>query len=284
MKKIILMFFLMIMIINNFGCANQETETDITPSLFIKTNIDEIEKALNNSSDMIVYYGKEYCGSCISMESKLEQVMELLKLDIHYLNSDLVKNEEFLKKYNIELAPSIIFIKSGNLFVYEGDISFEILLNVFKIYSEKGVIPERLKNISEIEYEELLKKLDIENDFLLYIGRPDCPDCQNFVPLLKEYIDENEYSGVYYLDIKKFRDAANIENASEQNIKFYDDLKNKFNIEWVPSMYHIKKDEIISKYEYLNKEYYELDNNEKLEMEEKFKYDFSLWMKSELQY
>ena len=38
-----------------------------------------------------------------------------------------------------------------------------------------------------MNYETVLKKLKQKEDFVLYIGRPDCKDCQEFEPYLKKY-------------------------------------------------------------------------------------------------
>ena len=41
--------------------------------------------------------------------------------------------------------------------------------------------------IIEINYDDVLKKINQKEDFVLYIGRPDCKDCQEFEPYLKKY-------------------------------------------------------------------------------------------------
>ena len=42
--------------------------------------------------------------------------------------------------------------------------------------------------IIEINYDDVLKKINQKEDFVLYIGRPDCKDCQEFEPYLKKYL------------------------------------------------------------------------------------------------
>ena len=45
--------------------------------------------------------------------------------------------------------------------------------------------------IIEINYDDVLKKINQKEDFVLYIGRPDCKDCQEFEPYLKKYLKKN---------------------------------------------------------------------------------------------
>lgn len=67
-----------------------------------------------------------------------------------------------------------------------------------------------LSGIHEIDYQSLQEKLNSNELFVLYIGRPDCKDCQEFYPILTSYIEENEGTYLYYLNIQAFRDARPI--------------------------------------------------------------------------
>ena len=46
--------------------------------------------------------------------------------------------------------------------------------------------------IIEINYDDVLKKINQKEDFVLYVGRPDCKDCQEFEPYLKKYLKKNK--------------------------------------------------------------------------------------------
>ena len=281
-KGLVIIYIFVFFILSS--CNNVPIEKSSTSS-FISIEVNDIERILNDNSNMIIYYGQEYCGACIAMKANLDEIMIALDLSVYYLNADLVEDDAFLKKHNIVSTPSLIFINSDNSIVYDTDIPFEILSNICETYKKSKVLPERLKGILTVTYDELLIKLAGQIDFLLYIGRPDCPDCERFSPIIENHIAEHDYSGVYYLNIKAFRDAANSENATKEEIEFYDSLKNTFNIEWVPSVYHIQKGEILSKFEYLSTDYYALENDgEKSQMENKYKSDFITWIKKELNY
>lgn len=60
-----------------------------------------------------------------------------------------------------------------------------------------------VEGIQTIPYEELNELLNDDVTFLLYIGRPDCGDCQEFYPVLEEYVKQHDGTGLYYLNIKE---------------------------------------------------------------------------------
>ena len=55
----------------------------------------------------------------------------------------------------------------------------------------------QIQGIQEINYQELTQNLNSDVTFVLYIGRPDCGDCQEFYPILEEYIESHEGTGIY---------------------------------------------------------------------------------------
>ena len=106
----------------------------------------------------------------------------------------------------------------------------------------------QIQGIENINYEKLTQNLNSNVKFILYIGRPDCGDCQEFYPILEEYIENHEGSGIYYLNIKDFRDRAKAESATKEEKDFYDNLSNgKF----------------IKTYQYLDEDYIEIKDREK---------------------
>ena len=114
-------------------------------------------------------------------------------------------------------------------------------MSLFRSFRDDFCYYDRLENIQPISYEDLQEKCADDCDFFLYIGRPDCPDCQQFYPKLENYISNHQYSGVYYLDIKRYRDRIaqlsvllkDVENSRKQLVehcrqrvgRLYDNLK-----------------------------------------------------------
>lgn len=50
-----------------------------------------------------------------------------------------------------------------------------------------------------ISYDELAKKIENKDTFVLYVGSRDCSHCKQFKPMLEKVINENKLN-VYYID------------------------------------------------------------------------------------
>lgn len=136
---------------------------------------------------------------------------------------------------------------------------------------------DRVTTIQIITYDELVEKMNSSTDFLLYIGRPDCPDCEEFYPLLEEYLAKQNY-GIYYLNIKEFRDAARKEGASQEEVAFYESLQERLKFAWVPSLQRWVNGELVDSYQYLSVEYYSIESTkQKAEEKENYIEEFKEW-------
>lgn len=235
--------------------------------------------AVERKEKMVVYYGQEDCSACQNLSAMLKTKSEF-KEDVYYLDADSLSSEDkkVLEQYYVNETPTLIVTNDGKLYFYRNISTKEELE---KAINNTKIDEERVNKLQSIDYEELEKKYEKGTDFFLYIGRTDCRDCQKFYPILEKYIEKNENKGMYYFDIKKYRDLATNENADAKDVSFYDELKDDFNIEWVPSVYHIRNNMIIDKYEFLNEEYYKLDATEQKIAEKEFVDEFYNWMERE---
>ncbi len=134
----------------------------------------------------------------------------------------------------------------------------------------------------ELDYETLMQMMNDNQDFILYIGRPDCGDCREFNPLLANYLNEKGQFQVYYLNVKQFRDAANQEGASAEQIDFYNNMREDLEFTWTPTLQHRQGWTVLSQYTYLSEAYYALsDDQEKEEAKNQAVTDFENWMEEE---
>lgn len=120
-----------------------------------------------------------------------------------------------------------------------------------------------VKGIQEIQYEELTQNLNSNVKFILYIGRPDCGDCQEFYPILEEYIQSHEGTGIYYLNIQYFRDQAKAKDATQEEKDFYENLYKELHFDWTPTIHVISNGKFIKTYQYLDEEYFEIKDRMK---------------------
>lgn len=138
---------------------------------------------------------------------------------------------------------------------------------------------ENKSGIYAIEYDALQEMINNEETFLLYIGREDCLDCNNFYPILEDLLTNNEGTYVYYLSILEYRNSAMEEDASLEEIEFYENLQETFEFDWVPAIKMISSGEIVDHYQYLDNDYYEIENEEEQqeELERQLEY-FETWI------
>lgn len=74
-----------------------------------------IEK-IENKEDIIILISQTTCGHCASYKPKLEDMANKHKIDIYYIDVDLLSKEDNteLKKYiNFTSTPSTVFFKNG---------------------------------------------------------------------------------------------------------------------------------------------------------------------------
>ena len=243
---------------------------------FKEISLAEFEAILNDGGNAIVYYGQESCGECSVVEPLVKDAAKKEKIKVKYLDADKINDSSNLKKLGIEMTPTMAVIKNGEVKVYE-ELDRAKISNILK--NLDGTYVDRPSGLAEISYEQVMEKMTSGADFILYIGRPDCRDCQKFHPIVEEYTGTEDASGLYYMNIKEFRDKSRAENASDEDVRFYKELTERFDIKWVPSVYHIVDGTISSKYEFLDKAYYEIeDEKEKEKVVDEYVSNFYAWM------
>ncbi len=143
--------------------------------------------------------------------------------------------------------------------------------------THQSVTKDRVEGIVDIDYDTLVDKLNNDVDFLLYIGRPDCQDCREFDPILQAYLEQHPHQGIYYLNIKTFRDEANQEGASEEKKLFYTNLREELDFSWTPILKHIQSGKTVSEFQYLDEDYYQLSLEQRPARLKEFNQAFIQW-------
>lgn len=97
--------------------------------------------------------------------------------------------------------------------------------------------------IISISKEELRGMIDSKRSFYVYVGRPNCPDCQEFYPKLKKRVYSHRIT-IYYFNTK-------VKVSKKQEMK---DFVNSMGINEIPAIIEVDKGEIIRVYDGQNKE------------------------------
>lgn len=141
-----------------------------------------------------------------------------------------------------------------------------------------------IQGIQEINYEKLIQNLNSDVTFMLYIGRPDCGDCQAFYPILEDYMESHPQAGVYYVNVKEWKESAMKEEASLEEKDFVEHIYEKLDFDWTPTMQVIRNGKVISRYQYLDEQYFEIDDREKqIQKKQEFLDEFEKFMNNYLE-
>ena len=104
-----------------------------------------------------------------------------------------------------------------------------VLLSILLIigYSICKINENKPVNLINVSSEKLFVMLDEEKTFFLYIGRPSCPDCEEYKPILEDVV-LNKFEVFYY----------NTDETRED--KEYEDLLERLGVDAVPMLIQIK--------------------------------------------
>ena len=128
--------------------------------------------------------------------------------------------------------------------------------------STSSVKKKSVKGIKEIQYTELKKLMKEDVSFMLYLGRPDCGDCQAFKPILEDYLN-----------------ASLKEDATKEEKEFYKNLYKTFDFNWTPTLEVISKGSVQRKYQYLDEDYYAIkDRSQQIKKKKEFIKEFKVFM------
>jgi len=153
------------------------------------------------------------------------------------------------------------------------------LLGLTLLGCQPAVEKLKINGIQDIQYQELTQKLNSNVKFMLYIGRPDCGDCQEFYPILEKYINSHENTGLYYLNVKAFRDRAKADDASQEEIDFYENIYKELHFDWTPTIHVISNGKFVKTYQYLDEDYLKIEDRfEQKERRQEFLDEFEEFM------
>ena len=88
----------------------------LNKSYLKELKFDELIEKIDNDETFMFLISQTQCAHCISFKPKLSDIAKEYKLDIYYIDVDLLTDEEksTLKSYvNFDSTPVTVFIKSG---------------------------------------------------------------------------------------------------------------------------------------------------------------------------
>lgn len=113
-KKIIILFIICFLILLGGIIA----DTILGMNYFEKITYDEVIEKLDNKDDLVLLISQTTCSHCATYKPKLEDVANEYKIDVYYIDIDLLDEDEY-DELNSRLSfaasgtPLTIFLKNG---------------------------------------------------------------------------------------------------------------------------------------------------------------------------
>lgn len=88
----------------------------LSKSYFKELKYDEVIEKIKNKDSFVLLISQTTCTHCISYKPKLEEVANKYKINIYYIESNLLNDEErdkFTSYINFSSTPVTVFIKNG---------------------------------------------------------------------------------------------------------------------------------------------------------------------------
>lgn len=111
----------------------------LSKSYLVELGYDEVIEKLENDESFVILFSQTTCNHCISYKPKLEAVAKEYKLEIYYIDIDLLSKEkrnDLGDKFNFDSTPITEFIKNGEetsvATRIEGDTSKEKIISKLK--------------------------------------------------------------------------------------------------------------------------------------------------------
>ena len=159
MKKILLISlmcvaFIGVYLIHNNNNNNNDDFTNINDDYLI--SVSDVEM-LNSIDTGVVYFGSDDCPTCVQFKPIVEEFSNKHQQSVYYVNIGYLLDEKILdetsmntllKKYDIELLPTLINIK---------DSKIEAVMGMGSISTGDSVKDELVKEIEEFVYFDELK-------------------------------------------------------------------------------------------------------------------------------
>ena len=111
-KKVMILVIFCLLILAGAFIADRIMST----SYFNEISYDEIMEKIENKEDVVLLISQTTCSHCISYKPKLRDVANKYKLNIYYIDVDLLEEDE-LKELKSKISytgtPVTVFLKNG---------------------------------------------------------------------------------------------------------------------------------------------------------------------------
>lgn len=91
-------------------------ESVLGKSYFINLDYEDVMKKIDNKENFVLVLSQTTCNHCASYKPKIEEVANEYKINIYYMEVDLLSDDEkkeFVSHVSFSSTPSTVFISNG---------------------------------------------------------------------------------------------------------------------------------------------------------------------------
>ncbi|MBL1227830.1 thioredoxin family protein [Enterococcus sp. BWB1-3] len=119
-------------------------------------------------------------------------------------------------------------------------INTQLKKNDEELYQAKIAYPEIYDSINSLSFHSFETEVK-DGELLVYIGRPDCGDCNEFEPAFLSMVEErNLEQEISYLNVSKLR----------KDEGKWEDFKETYGVMYTPTIAYFKDGQLVSKVEW----------------------------------
>ncbi len=143
------------------------------------------------------------CEHCDNIRAIIDEIKELSN-HLNFTEYNIEKNDELAKKYNVEMAPALVFTKhdNGNIKYYGVPSGYEFssfIEDIMDLGTDNNELDEGI--------EETIKKIDKAVNILVFVT-PTCPYCPGAVRTAHKFAMLNDHINAAMVEAYEFSAMA----------------------------------------------------------------------------
>ncbi|XP_043251155.1 uncharacterized protein LOC122396621 isoform X5 [Colletes gigas] len=245
-----------------------------------------LETSVEETQYLAVYFYKQNCHICDEILEGLEKIDD--ECDVFGIHLVKIQDPQLAKRYSIKTFPALVYFRNGNPLLFEGDLQNEQSVLEWLIDDDNRELADEIESVNE----RMLERLLDESPFLaVFFYDEDCPECNDIMEALEKIDGEADLFGIDFVKVFGTEAAEKYGILNVPSLVYfrkktpliYDgDLTQEDKIlQWLTSqdVFEIKNeieevnkkmlDKLLDENEFLAVFFYEHDNKESEEVNEK---------------
>ncbi|XP_072391995.1 uncharacterized protein hlk isoform X1 [Diabrotica undecimpunctata] len=162
-----------------------------------------LEKMVEETQYLAVYFYKQNCHICEEILEELEQIDD--ECDIYGIHLVRIQDPQLAKRYSIKTFPALVYFRNGNPLLFEGDLQNEQSVLEWLTDDDNRELEDQIESVNE----KMLVRLLNSSPFLaVFFYDEDCPECDMILENLEEIDNEADLFGIDFVKICSVQAAA----------------------------------------------------------------------------